>query len=93
MIRMCCERATNVAQQQPCLMYPYGHTAFSTGARQSASRRQASEIWGEQSPPTDRAQGKPDAGCTRGLVCSVESTRVRNHRFNRSDPAFPAQWF
>jgi len=39
-----------------------------------------------------RAQGKPDAGCTRGLVCSVESTRVRNHRLNRSDPAFPAQW-
>src|ERR1700756_4836393 len=32
-----------------------------------------------------RAQGRPDAGCTRGLVCSEESTRVRNHRFNRSD--------
>src|ERR1700761_9654102 len=40
-----------------------------------------------------RAQGRPDAGCTRGLVCSEESTRVRNHRFHRSDPAFPAQWW
>jgi hypothetical protein len=39
-----------------------------------------------------RAQGRPDAGCTRGLVCIVESTRVIHHRFNRSDPAFPAQW-
>ena len=41
---------------------------------------------------SQRAQGRPDAGCTRGLVCSVESTRVSHHRFNRSDPAFPAQW-
>jgi hypothetical protein len=40
-----------------------------------------------------RAQGRPDAGCTRGLVCSVESTRVSHHRFNRSDPAFPARRF
>ena len=27
-----------------------------------------------------RAQGRPGAGCTRGLVCSVESTRVSHHR-------------
>jgi hypothetical protein len=67
---------------------------FSTGARliglaapdvRDLQRAVPSNSW--------RAQGKPDAGCTRGLVCSVESTRVRNHRLNRSDPAFPAQWF
>src|SRR5262249_41765763 len=36
----------------------------------------------------DRMLVAPAASCA-----SVESTRVRNHRFNRSDPAFPAQWF
>jgi hypothetical protein len=33
----------------------------------------------------ERAQGRPDAGRTRSLVCSVESTRVRNYRLDRSD--------
>ena len=95
MIQNCCVGATNVAQQQPCLMHPYGQTdTFFWGFHgRSTSRRQASEI-GRGVPSTSwRAQGKPDAGCTRGLVCSEKSTRVRNHRFNRSDPAFPAQRF
>jgi hypothetical protein len=39
-----------------------------------------------------RAQGRPGAGCTRGLVCSVESTRVSHHRQSRNTPAFPARW-
>jgi hypothetical protein len=39
-----------------------------------------------------RVQGRPGAGCTRGLVCSVESTRVSHHRQSRNTPAFPAQW-
>jgi hypothetical protein len=30
---------------------------------------------------TMRAQGRPDARCTRGLMCSKRSTRVRNHRY------------
>jgi hypothetical protein len=38
-------------------------------------------------PPNRRAQGRPDAGCTRGK-CAED-----NHRCNRSDPAFPAQRF
>jgi hypothetical protein len=37
--------------------------------------------------------GKTGAGCTRSLVCNKESTQVSNHRFNRSNPAFPARWF
>ena len=28
-----------------------------------------------------RAQGMPGVWCTRGLVCSEKSTRVRNHRY------------
>jgi hypothetical protein len=43
-------------------------------------------------PGISRAQGRPGAGRTRGLVCSEKSTRVRNRRFDRCDPAFPARW-
>src|SRR6185437_13151643 len=32
-------------------------------------------------PDHKRAQGMPDADRTRGLVCSVESTRVRNRGY------------
>jgi hypothetical protein len=32
-------------------------------------------------PDIKRAQGMPDANRTRGLVCSVESTRVRNRGY------------
>ena len=41
-----------------------------------------------------RAQGKPDARCTRGLVCKVHKRkRTRAYRFSGGNPAFPAQWF
>src|SRR5437588_2590909 len=41
-----------------------------------------------------RAQGKPGADCTRGLVCQTHSNRrTRAYRFSRNSPAFPAQWF
>ena len=41
-----------------------------------------------------RAQGKPGADCTRGLVCkSAHCGRTRAYRFSRNSPAFPAQWF
>src|SRR5581483_8547812 len=39
-----------------------------------------------------RAQGRPGAGRTRGLVCKKRK-RTRAYRFDRGDPAFPAQWF
>src|SRR6266516_2641088 len=40
-----------------------------------------------------RAQGKPGADCTRGLVCQTHSNRrTRAYRFSRNSPAFPAQW-
>jgi hypothetical protein len=41
-----------------------------------------------------RAQGKPDARCTRGLVCKTcTKKRTRAYRFSGGNPAFPAQWF
>src|ERR1700674_3961621 len=46
-------------------------------------------------PPNEqRAQGKPDARCTRGLACNVhKEVRTRAYRFSGEHPAFPAQWF
>src|SRR5882672_11805186 len=46
------------------------------------------------SPPGNkRAQGKPDARCTRGLACKMhKEKRTRAYRFSGSNPAFPAQW-
>src|SRR5437016_71008 len=44
-------------------------------------------------PSKQRAQGKPGADCTRGLVCQTHSNRrTRAYRFSRNSPAFPAQW-
>ena len=41
-----------------------------------------------------RAQGKPGARCTRGLVCKhAQKKRTRAYRFSGGNPAFPAQWF
>ena len=40
-----------------------------------------------------RAQGRPGARCTRGLVCNcAQKTRTRAYRFSGEHPAFPAQW-
>jgi hypothetical protein len=40
-----------------------------------------------------RAQGRPGARCTRGLVCNcAQKTRTRAYRFSGNTPAFPAQW-
>jgi hypothetical protein len=44
--------------------------------------------------PQERAQGRPGARCTRGLVCKgSKQKRTRAYRFSGSSPAFPAQWF
>jgi hypothetical protein len=47
-------------------------------------------------PPSSekRAQGRPGARCTRGLVCKMHiEKRTRAYRFSGGNPAFPAQWF
>jgi len=46
-------------------------------------------------PPSEnkRAQGKPDARCTRGLVCKNGRKRTRAYRSSGGNPAFPARWF
>jgi hypothetical protein len=41
-----------------------------------------------------RAQGRPGARCTRGLVRKFATKkRTRAYRFSGNTPAFPAQWF
>jgi len=41
-----------------------------------------------------RAQGRPGARCTRGLMCKMhKAKRTRAYRFSGGSPAFPAQWF
>ena len=45
-------------------------------------------------PRKARAQGRPGARCTRGLVCNMhKEKRTRAYRFSGNTPAFPAQWF
>jgi hypothetical protein len=45
-------------------------------------------------PQKKRAQGRPGARCTRGLVCNCASQEMRTRacRFSGNTPAFPAQW-
>src|SRR5439155_17539264 len=44
-------------------------------------------------PRKSRAQGMPDARCTRGLVCqTVQKWRTRAYRFSGGSPTSPAQW-
>jgi hypothetical protein len=46
------------------------------------------------SPREQRAQGRPGARCTRGLVCKMHGRRrTRAYRFSGGNPAFPARWF
>ena len=58
------------------------------------SRRVSPEVCIFVCPPRNqRAQGRPGARCTRGLVCnSAQKTRTRAYRFSGNTPAFPAQW-
>jgi hypothetical protein len=51
----------------------------------SRSAKNARGLVGSVPSNGPRAQGRPDAGCTRG------NAHKNNHRFNRSDPAFPAR--
>ncbi len=45
-------------------------------------------------PKKKRAQGKPGARCTRGLVRRMcKRMRTRAYRFSGGIPAFPARWF
>jgi hypothetical protein len=43
-------------------------------------------------PRNQRAQGMPDARCTRGPVSKMEKERTRADRFSGGTPTFPAQW-
>jgi hypothetical protein len=58
------------------------------------SRRDAPELYLLACPLDDeRAQGRPGARCTRGLVCiCAQRTRTRAYRSSGEHPAFPAQW-
>ena len=41
----------------------------------------------------ERAQGRPGARCTRGLVCNAHKETHTSIQVQRRHPAFPAQWF
>jgi len=58
------------------------------------SRRCSPEVCQElPALSNQRAQGMPDARCTRDLVCSVhKEVRTRAYRFSGEHPTFPAQW-
>ena len=61
--------------------------------RDLAARFRPSDANSYASPSNQRAQGKPGADCTRGLVCQTHSNRrTRAYRFSRNSPAFPTQW-
>jgi hypothetical protein len=65
-------------------------------ARGSALSRQAfaRALQFRSRPPEKRAQGRPGARRTRGLMCPVHQKRkcTRAYRFSGNTPAFPAQW-
>ena len=58
------------------------------------SRRIAPEVcWKLFALGSQRAQGRPGARCTRGLVCNGhKEVRTRAYRSSGEHPAFPAQW-
>src|SRR5882672_12912163 len=59
------------------------------------SRRDTLEVCLDFHPQGNkRAQGKPDARCTRGLVCKRHKEKTHTSiQVQRRHPAFPAQWF
>src|SRR6185503_17785329 len=62
------------------------------GQRVLATRR-ARVVPGRLPLRDERAQGRPGARCTRGLVCNVhKEVRTRAYRSSGEHPAFPAQW-
>src|SRR6201991_3383700 len=68
------------------------HTA--RGCASAFPRRDAPELCVDFHPLNKRAQGRPGARCTRGLVCKRRwKKRTRAYRFSGEHPAFPAQWF
>jgi hypothetical protein len=86
----CCVNDTIVARRQPC-----GRPAAGARHEVAISRHGMPELRLDLWPfRKRRAQGKPGADCTRGLVCkSAHCGRTRAYRFSRNSPAFPAQWF
>ena len=58
------------------------------------SRRIAPEVLHFVCPLEEkRAQGRPDARCTRGLMCDVHQKMLHmSIQVWRRHPAFPAQW-
>jgi len=60
------------------------------------SRRRFRARSGRFVPPSkvQRAQGRPGARCTRGLVCKTAQKKTHTSiQVQREHPAFPAQWF
>src|SRR6185295_9412088 len=55
--------------------------------------RRARVVPGHLPLRNERAQGRPGARCTLGLVCNMhKGVRTRAYRSSGEHPAFPAQW-
>jgi len=82
---------TNVDGGHASLCPPYGSVV---GKHTFAFSRHCARALSETFPPSQqRAQGRPGARCTHGLVCNVcKKLRTRAYRFSGEHPAFPAQW-
>ena len=56
-------------------------SGYLTGTAEFSAAPRARVVLEDRSLSKQRAQGKPGAHCTRGRVCSVESTRASHHRY------------
>ena len=78
----------------PCVRRDDGQFRFNSTNTSSRSRgAMRPRFCKSPSPYNQRAQGKPGARCTRGLVCGI--ARVKTHtsiQVQRRHPTFPAQW-
>jgi hypothetical protein len=67
-------------------------TAAKLWLRNPAAR--CARVFARNIRPKKRAQGRPDARCTRGLACKMHlAKRTRAYRSSGGNPTFPAQWF
>jgi hypothetical protein len=81
-----------VQQLRPVVMGPGSRFAW-PGRRELFPRRGLRPKFCKKPSAQERAQGKPGARCTRGLVCKMHiRKRTRAYRFSGGNPAFPARW-
>ena len=76
MFAECCGRATIVARRQPRQVRSYRAAAFMSGRSRGAKRPKFCKSF---APRKQRAQGRPGARCTRGLMCNIVRSGAHEH--------------